>query len=94
GEGAVQRKEFREDGFEGGIGFHKIIFATDCAELHEFVLFDNTIPDRDKSNNGVNGRKVQTKKYQEDKYARNHIALCESCKYESIPLSNNIANQE
>ena len=25
GEGAVQRKEFREDGFEGGVGFHKII---------------------------------------------------------------------
>ena len=24
GEGAVQRKEFREDGFEGGVGFHNL----------------------------------------------------------------------
>jgi hypothetical protein len=23
-EGAVQREEFREDGFEGGVGFHSI----------------------------------------------------------------------
>jgi hypothetical protein len=25
GEGAVQREEFREDGFEGGAGFHRFV---------------------------------------------------------------------